>query len=58
MSSRTNLDINLVTAKDDGNVLANTLEVPMPVGDILVRDAGGDIKHDDAALPLDIISIT
>jgi hypothetical protein len=54
----TNLDINLVTTEDNGDVLANTLKVPMPVGDVLVRDTGGDIKHDDATLPLNIIPIT
>ena len=30
----------------------------MPVGDVLVGDAGGNIKHDNAALSLDVIAIT
>jgi len=30
----------------------------MPVGDVLVGDAGGDVEHDDAALALDIVTIT
>ena len=30
----------------------------MPVGNILVRDSRCDIKHDDATLALDIISIS
>jgi len=30
----------------------------VPVGDVLVSDAGGDVKHDDTALPIDIVSIT
>jgi len=29
----------------------------VPVGDILVRYAGGDIEHDDAALAVDVVSI-
>ena len=30
----------------------------MPVGDVLVGDAGCDIEHDDTALAVDIVSIT
>jgi len=51
------LDVDFVPAKDDGDVLANTLEIPMPVGDILIRDSGGDVEHDDTALTLDVVSI-
>jgi hypothetical protein len=29
----------------------------VPVRDILVRDSRGDVKHEDSALALDIISI-
>jgi hypothetical protein len=29
----------------------------MPVGDVLVGNAGGDIKHDDATLPVDVVAI-
>ena len=51
------LHVNLVTAQNDGNVLANALEVAMPVGDVLVGDSGGDIEHDDTALALDVVAI-
>jgi hypothetical protein len=30
----------------------------VPVGDVLVGDARGDIEHDDAALPVDVVAIT
>lgn len=30
----------------------------MPVRDILVRNSGGDVEHDDAAQAIDIVSIT
>ena len=30
----------------------------MPIGDIFVGDSRGDIKHDDAALALNVIAIT
>jgi hypothetical protein len=29
----------------------------VPVGDVLVRDARGDVKHDDAALALDVVAV-
>ena len=30
----------------------------MPVGNVLVGDARGDIEHDDAALTVDVVAIT
>lgn len=30
----------------------------MPIGHIFVRDAGSDVKHDDTALTLNVITIT
>lgn len=30
----------------------------MPVGDVLVGDAGCHIKHDDAALSVNVVTIT
>ena len=55
--SVTYLHVDLVTAEDDRDVLANALEVTVPVGDVLVGDAGGDIEHDDTALALDVVTI-
>jgi hypothetical protein len=51
------LHIDLVTAKNNGDVLAHTLKIAMPVGHVLVCDAGRDVKHNDAALALDIVAI-
>jgi hypothetical protein len=30
----------------------------VPVGDVLVGDSGGNIKHDDATLSVDVVSIS
>jgi hypothetical protein len=30
----------------------------VPVGNVLVGDAGGHIEHDDAALAVDVVAIT
>ena len=53
----THLHVDLVAAEDDGDVLADTLEVTVPVGYVLVRDAGGDVEHDDTTLALDVVAI-
>lgn len=55
---RADLNVDLVTAKDNGDVLAHTLEITVPVGDVLVRDTGSHVEHDDTALPLDVVTIT
>jgi len=51
------LDIDFVSTKDDGDVLANTFEVTMPVGNVFVGDAGSDVEHDDTALALNVVPI-
>lgn len=55
---KTHLNINLVSAQHNRNVLAYTLEIAVPIGDVLVCDACRDIKHDNATLALDVITIT
>lgn len=30
----------------------------MPVGNVLIGDAGGDVEHDDTALSVDVVTIT
>lgn len=51
------LDVNFVTAENNGDVLADTLEVAMPVRHVLVGDARRHVKHDDATLALDVIPV-
>lgn len=51
------LDVDLVTAEDNGNVPADTGEITVPVGDVLVSDAGGEIEHDDTAFSFDVVTI-
>ena len=51
------LDIDLVTTEDDGDVFANTDKITVPVGNVLVGDTGGDVKHDDAALTVNVVAV-
>jgi hypothetical protein len=57
-NSSTNLYVNLITTKNNWDVLADTLKVTMPVGDIFVRDTRGDIEHDDTTLALNVVAVT
>lgn len=52
------LHVDLVAAEDDRNLLADADQVTVPVGNVLVGDARGDIKHDDTALAVDVVPIT
>lgn len=37
---------------------ASELVLTVPVGDVLVGDAGSDIEHDDSALSVDVVTIS
>ena len=52
------LDVDLVTAQDDGNRLAHPHDVPVPVGDVLVCHARCDVEHDDRTVALDVVACT
>ena len=74
------LDVDLVTAQDNRDVLADTDQVAcycvlvdytrearrkwrnitrtVPVGDVLVGDAGRHVEHDDTALAVDVVAVT
>lgn len=50
------LDVHLVSAEDNGDGgSADTNDISVPVGDVLVGHTGSNIKHDDGALSLDAI---
>lgn len=50
-------DIDFVADKDDGDGLANTSQILVPLGDVGVSDARADIEHDDTTVSTDIVSI-
>jgi len=52
------LDINLVSGEDYRNVFADTDQVTVPVGDVLVGNTGGNVEHNDTALAIDVVTIT
>jgi len=42
------LDVDLVSNEDDWDALANSDEILVPLGNILIGDSGAYIKHDDS----------
>lgn len=54
----TYLDINLVSAKNHRDVLTDSLQIPVPVGNVLVGDTRGNIEHEDTTLSLNVVSIS
>lgn len=52
------LDIDLVAAQNDRDVLADAHKISVPVGHVLVGDTRGDIEHDDAALAVNVVTVT
>jgi hypothetical protein len=52
--TRTRSPISSLESDPPGGM--NTLT--MPVGNILIGNAGGDIEHDDAALTVDVVTIS
>lgn len=57
-SNDTHLNVDLVTAQNDGDVLAHPLQISVPVWDVLVGDSRSNVKHDDTALALDVVSVS
>mmetsp|Transcript_18056 Transcript_18056/g.30899 ORF Transcript_18056/g.30899 Transcript_18056/m.30899 type:complete len:243 (+) Transcript_18056:514-1242(+) len=52
------LNVHLVPTQHDGDVLADTTQVSMPGGHVLVSEPRSDVEHDDGALAVDVIAIT
>jgi hypothetical protein len=50
------LDVDLVSAKDDGDRLANPDNVPVPVGHVLVCHARSHVEHDDRTVALNVVA--
>ena len=51
-------NVHLVPTQNYGDVFTDSHQVPVPVWDILVGHSGGNIKHDDATLPLDVVAVS
>jgi hypothetical protein len=53
------LEIDLVAAQNDGNVgSADTSNISVPVGDVLVSHSGSNIEHNDGSLASNIVAVT
>jgi len=52
------LNVDLVSSKNDRDILANADEITMPVGNVLVGNSRSDVEHDDTALTVNVVSIS
>jgi hypothetical protein len=51
------LDFYLVSGEDDWDIFTDAGEITVPVGNIFVSDTRSDVKHNDGALALDVVSV-
>lgn len=51
-------DIHFVTTENNWDILTDSDQVPVPIGDVLVGDAGSDIEHDDSTVGLNIVTVS
>lgn len=52
------LDVYLVAAQHNRDVLADAHQITMPVGNVLVCDARCHVEHDNGALTLNVVAIS
>ena len=52
------LDVHFVSAQDNGDVLNDPDQVPVQVRNVLVRHARCDVKHNDATLSLNVVTVS
>ena len=50
--------VHLVPTQEYRNVSTDSQQVSVPGRDVLVRDPGGNIHHDDGTLPLDVVVVS
>lgn len=50
--------IDFVSNEDDGDVITDSGQVFVPLGDILVGDSGGDIEHKNGSMCTDIVTLS
>ncbi len=50
--------VDLVTAKNNGNILANAAKITMPSRYILISETRGHIEHNNSALAMNVVAIT
>lgn len=51
-------DVDLVSAENNWDIFANTDKITVPIGDVLVRNTRGNVEHDDAALAINVVTVT
>jgi hypothetical protein len=50
--------VNLVANQNDGDVVANSSQILVPLGNVFVGDSSGDIKHEDSGIGSNVVSLS
>ena len=50
--------IDFVSDENDGDVVTDSGEVLVPLGDVLVGDSGGDVEHDNGSMSSNVVSLS
>lgn len=50
--------VNFVSDQDNGDVVADSGEVLIPFGDVLIGDSGGDVEHENSGIGTNIVTLT
>lgn len=50
--------IDFVTDQDDGDVVADSGKVLVPLGNVFVGDSGGDVEHEDSSIGANVVSFS
>mmetsp|Transcript_37216 Transcript_37216/g.72156 ORF Transcript_37216/g.72156 Transcript_37216/m.72156 type:complete len:266 (-) Transcript_37216:68-865(-) len=50
--------VNFIPAQNHGDIVANTVQILVPVRNTFVSDTGGYIEHDNRRLPANVVPIT
>ena len=50
--------VNLVSDENNGDVVTDTSEILIPLGDVLVGNSGGDIEHNDRGVSTDVVTLS
>ena len=50
--------VDFVADEDDGDVIADSDEIFVPLGHVFVGDSGGDIEHEDGGIGSNVVSFS
>jgi hypothetical protein len=50
--------VNFITNQDDGDVVTDSSEILIPLGNVLVSNSSGDVEHENSSVGSNVISFS